>query len=252
MFDYKGKVVFITGGSAGIGKQMAQGFAEAGADLVISARREEVLAEAKKDLEQYGGRVLAVQCDVTNVEQIEAAVQKAIDEFGKIDVLVNNAGGNKPGSVLDYDDQAWDFTIETDLSSVMRMTRPVAKHMVEAGYGRIINIASMYGILGTNQNASAYHAAKAGVINYTRAAAAELGEKGVTVNAICPGFFTTELTVDTLETDDFKAYMNISVPLNRPGKEGELNSGALFLGAEESSYVNGAILPIDGGWSAVK
>ena len=132
------------------------------------------------------------------------------------------------------------------------MTRAYSRVMKEAGYGRIINIASMYGMMGTNQQQTAYHASKAGVINFTRAAAAELAPYGVTVNCICPGFFATELTIETLETDAFQQYMNISVPMARYGKEGELNSAAIFLAAKESAYVTGVILPIDGGWSSSK
>ncbi len=252
MFDYKGRVVMVTGASSGLGVQMARGFAKQGADLVLMARRVERLEEFAKELEGLGVKALPIGCDVTSTEQIQNAVDKAVEEFGKIDVLVNCAGSSKPGAVYNMTDEDWQFTMDVDLTSVFKVTRAVSKVMMEKKYGRVINIASMYGILGTNQNASAYHASKAGVINYTRAAASELAPYGITVNAICPGFFTTELTVETLETDDFKAYMGLTVPMARPGAEGELNSGAIFLGAEESSYVTGAILPIDGGWSAAK
>ncbi len=253
MFNYKGRVVFITGASSGLGLQMAEGFAKQGADLVITARRVEKLEKAANDIEKkFGVKCLPVQCDVTDTEQVNSAVEKAIKEFGKIDVLVNNAGSSKGGAITEMTDEAWDFTIETDLTSVFKVTRAVSKHMVEKGYGRIINIASMYGLLGTNQQQTAYHASKAGVVNFTRAVSAELAPYGVTCNTICPGFFTTELTVDTLSTDEFKGYMNISVPAKRPGKVGELNPGAIFLGSEEASYVTGIFLPIDGGWSSAK
>lgn len=253
MFDYKGRVVFVTGASSGLGKQMATGFAAQGADLVIAARRIEKLEELAKELNTtYQVKVLPVKLDVTNTENVNQAVEQAIKEFGKIDVLVNNAGSSKGGAVYEMTDEDWDFTMDTDLTSVFKMTRAVSKHMKDAGYGRIINIASMYGILGTNQQQVAYHASKAGVLNFTRAAAAELAPFGVTVNSIAPGFFTTELTVDTLETEEFKGYMGLTVPANRPGKEGELNPGALFLGSEEASYVTGVTLPIDGGWSSAK
>lgn len=253
MFNYKGKVVFITGGSTGLGKQMAMGFAGQGADLVITARKMERLVAAADELsEEFGVKVLPVQCDVTDTEQINEAVEKAIAEFGKIDVLVNNAGGAKNAPVTEMTDEEWEFTVDTDLNSVFKVTRAVANKMKEKGYGRIINIASMYGILGTNQGASPYHAAKAGVIGFTKAAAAELAPFGINVNAICPGYFATELTIETLETEEFKQYMGITVPLGRAGKEGELNAGAIFLGSEEASYVTGIALPIDGGWSNIK
>jgi len=253
MFDFKGRVVFVSGASSGLGKQLADAFAKQGADLVISARRIERLEAYADELKsKYAIKVLPIKCDVTSTELVNEAIEKAISEFGKIDVLLNVAGSSQGGAVYEMTDEAWDFTIATDLTSVFKMTRAVSKHMKEAGYGRIINIASMYGILGTNQQQTAYHASKAGVINFTRAAAAELAPFGVTVNAIAPGFFTTELTADTLATDDFKAYMDISVPAKRAGQEGELNPGAIFLASEEAAYVTGITLPIDGGWSNSK
>lgn len=253
MFDYKGQVVMITGASSGLGVQMAHGFAKQGADLAILARREERLEEVKKDIEaEYGVKVLPVQCDVTDTENINRAVDKIVEEYGKIDVLVNCAGSSKGGAINEMTDEAWDFTIDIDLTSVFKVTRKVSNVMIENNYGRIINIASMYGILGTNQQQVAYHSSKAAVLNFTRAVASELAGYNITCNAIAPGFFTTELTEDTLKTDDFKAYMEISVPMKRPGDKGELNSGAVFLGSKEASYVTGVTLPIDGGWSSSK
>ncbi len=252
MFNYEGKVVFITGASSGLGKQMAKGFAEQGADLVITARRLDKLEEFAEEIRSMGVKCLPVQCDVTKTDDIKEAVKKAVEEYGKIDVLVNNAGSSKAGAVNELSDEDWQFTIDIDLTSVFKVTREVSNVMIDNGYGRIINIASMYGILGTNQQASAYHAAKAAVINFTKAAAAELAPHGINVNAICPGYFTTELTEETLTTDDFKGYMDITVPLKRPGSQGELNPGAIFLGSEEAAYVTGVALPIDGGWSAIK
>ncbi len=252
MFDYKGRVVMVTGASSGLGMQMAKAFAKQGADLVLAARRVDRLEKLAEELKECGVKALPVECDVVNTDSINAAVEKAISEFGKIDVLVNNAGSSKAGAVNEMSDDDWNFTIDIDLTSVFKVTRAVSNHMIEKGYGRIINIASMYGLLGTNQQAGPYHAAKAGVINFSRAAAAELAPHGITVNTICPGFFDTELTNDTLETDAFKGYMEMTVPMKRPGDTGELNAGALFLGSEEASYVTGVALPIDGGWSCIK
>lgn len=253
MFDYKGQVVMITGASSGLGVQMAEGFANQGADLAILARREERLEEIAKDInDKYGVKVLPVKCDVTSTENIDKAVEKIVKEYGKIDVLVNCAGSSKGGAINEMTDEAWDFTIDIDLTSVFKVTRKVSNVMIENNYGRIINIASMYGILGTKQEQVAYHSSKAAVLNLTRAVASELAEYNITCNAIAPGFFTTELTEDTLETYDFKAYMGISVPMKRPGDRGELNAGAIFLGSKEASYVTGVTLPIDGGWSSSK
>ena len=252
MFDFKDQVVALTGASSGLGVQMARGFAEQGAKVILMARRVERLESLEKEIKDAGGEALAIGLDVTDDAQIDASIDKILEAYGKVDVLLNVAGGSKGGAITEMTNEAWDFTIELDLTSVFKMTRAYSRVMKEAGYGRIINIASMYGMMGTNQQQTAYHASKAGVINFTRAAAAELAPYGVTVNCICPGFFATELTIETLETDAFQQYMNISVPMARYGKEGELNSAAIFLAAKESAYVTGVILPIDGGWSSSK
>jgi len=252
MFNLKGRVAVITGASSGLGKQMAKGFAKQGADLVILARRIERLEELKAELEQEGVRVLPVKCDVTNTDDINAAAEAAEKEFGKVDILVNCAGSAKNAGVLTMTDEEWDFTIATDQTSVFKMTRAFANIMKKNNYGRIINIASMYGLVGnTALDTVAYHSSKGGVVNFTRAVAAELAKYNITCNAICPGYFDTELTHDTLVTDDFTAYMKATVPLGRYGHEGELNAGALFLASDEASYVTGVILPIDGGYTCV-
>ncbi len=252
MFNLKGRVAVITGASSGLGKQMSKAFAEAGADLVILARRIERLMEFKEELEEKGVKVLPLKCDVTNTEEIDACADVVRKEFGKVDILVNCAGSAKNAGVLNMTDDEWDFTIATDQTSVFKVTRAFANIMKDNNYGRIINIASMYGLVGnTALDTVAYHSSKGGVVNFTRAVAAELAKYNITCNAICPGYFDTELTHDTLETDDFKAYMKATVPLGRYGHEGELNAGAIFLASDEASYVTGVILPIDGGYTAV-
>ena len=201
MFDLKEQVAAITGASSGLGRQMARAFAAQGANLVIMARRLERLKELKDELEeQYHVRVLPVQCDVTNTENIKEAAQKAEAYFGRVDILLNCAGSAKNNGVLEMTDDEWDFTIETDLTSVFKVTRAFAAIMKKNHYGRIINIASMYGLVGNTEiHTIAYHASKGGVVNFTRAVAAELAMDGITCNAICPGYFYTELTTDTLE-----------------------------------------------------
>lgn len=252
MFNLKGRVAVITGASSGLGKQMARGFAKQGADLVILARRIERLEELKVELEQEGVRVLPIKCDVTSTDDINNAALKAEATFGKVDILVNCAGSSKDAGVLDMTDDEWDFTIATDQTSVFKMTRAFANIMKKNNYGRIINIASMYGLVGnTAMGTIAYHSSKGGVVNFTRAAAAELAKYGITCNAICPGYFETELTTAVLNTEDFKNYMRATVPMGRYGIEGELNAGAIFLASDEASYVTGVILPIDGGYTCV-
>ena len=261
MFDFTGKVVVVTGASSGLGKQMAEGYAEQGANLVLMARRIERLeASAKEFSEKYGVEVLPVGCDVTDEASIDAAIAAIDEKFGHIEVLVNSAGGEKGTGtkLVDFQRSDWDFTMELDLTSIFTMCKKVGGYMsrgIEAGkqtYGRVINIASIYGLVGNTAIPTiAYHASKGAVVNFTRAAAAELATAGVTVNAICPGYFYTELTTETLDTEYFQNFAKATVPMQRYGQFGELCPAAIFLGAEESSYVTGQIIAVDGGYTAV-
>ena len=261
MFDYTGKVVAVTGASSGLGKQMAEGYAEQGANLVLMARRVDRLeASAAEWAEKYGIEVLPVACDVTDEASIEAALAAVDEKFGHVEVLVNCAGGEKGTGtkLVDFDRGDWDFTLNLDLSSVFTMTKKFAGCMaknIEAGkqtYGRIINIASIYGLVGNTAIPTiAYHASKGAVVNFSRGAAAELAPLGITVNTICPGYFYTELTTETLDTEYFQNFAKSTVPMQRYGHEGELNSVAVFLGAEESSYVTGQAIAVDGGYTCV-
>lgn len=252
MFNLKNRIAVITGASSGLGRQMAASFAKQGANLAILARRIEKLEELKKELAEYNVKVLPVKCDVTSTNDINKAAEIVEKEFGKVDILVNCAGSSKDSGVLEMKDEEWDFTIETDLTSVFKMTRAFANIMKKNNYGRIINIASMYGLVGNDEIPTiAYHASKGGVVNFTRAAAAELAKYNITVNAICPGYFYTELTTTVLDTPKFQEFAKNHVPMKRYGKVGELNAGAIFLASDEASYVTGVILPIDGGYTAV-
>ena len=252
MFNLKGRVAVITGASSGLGKQMARGFASQGADLVILARRLDRLNELKVELEQLGVRVLPVMCDVTSTEDINNAARLAEETYGKVDILVNCAGSSKDKGVLEMEDSEWDFTIATDETSVFKMTRAFGNIMKKNNYGRVINIASMYGLVGNTEIPTiAYHSSKGAVVNFTRAAAAELAKYNITVNCICPGYFYTELTTAVLDTDMFKAFADSHVPMKRYGKEGELNAAAIFLASDEASYVTGVALPVDGGYTCV-
>lgn len=252
MFNYAGKVVAITGASSGLGVQMAKGFAAQGAKVVLMARRVERLEGLANELKAAGADALAVALDVTDEAQIDQSLQTILDTYGKVDVLVNNAGASEGGAITEMTNDAWNFTMALDLTSVFKMTRAYARVMKEANYGRIINISSVYGLVGTNQLQTAYHASKAGVINFSRAVAAELAPYNITCNTICPGYFETELTSGTLDTQEFQGYMDVTVPMRRYGKEGELNAAAIFLGSEEAAYVTAVTLPVDGGWSATK
>ncbi len=253
MFDLKDKVAVVTGASSGLGVQMATAFARQGASLVILARRVERLEElAKKLKKEFNTKVLPLKCDVTSTEDIEAAAKAAEKEFGHVDILLNCAGSSKDKGVVDMSDDEWDFTIATDMTSVFKMTRAFAKIMQKNHYGRIINIASMYGLVGNTEiHTVAYHSSKGGVVNFTRAVAAELALDGITCNAICPGYFETELTKPVLDTPRFQEFAKTHVPMERYGKPGELDAAAVFLASKEASYVTGVILPVDGGYTCI-
>ena len=253
MFDLKGRVAVVTGASSGLGQQMALALARQGADLAILARRFEILEEFKpKLLEAGAGIVVAYKCDVTDTENIDNVADEIEKEFGKVDILLNCAGSVKNNDVLNMTDEEWDFTIATDETSVFKMTRAFAKIMKKNHYGRIINIASMYGLVGNTEiHTIAYHTSKGAVVNFTRAVAAELALDNITCNAICPGYFETELTKETLETKQFQEFAKTHVPMQRYGKPGELDAVVVFLASKEASYVTGVILPVDGGYTAI-
>ena len=253
MFNLKDRVAVVSGASSGLGQQMALALARHGANLVILARRVERLEEFKPKLIEAGaGKVLAIKCDVTSTDDINAAAKKAEEGFGRVDILLNCAGSSKDKGVTDMSDEEWDFTIATDETSVFKMTRAFAKIMKKNKYGRIINIASMYGLVGNTEIPTiAYHTSKGAVVNFTRAVAAELATDGITCNAICPGYLYTELTTAVLDTDRFQNFAKTMVPMQRYGKPGELDAAIVFLASEEASYVTGVILPVDGGYTAI-
>lgn len=253
MFNLENQVAVVTGASSGLGQQMARAFARQGASLAILARRKDRLDEFAPELEKLGAKkVLAIKCDVTKTEDIDAAAKAVEQEFQKVDILLNCAGSSKDKGVVDMTDDEWDFTIATDETSVFKMTRAFARIMQKNHYGRIINIASMYGLVGNTEiHTVAYHASKGAVVNFTRAVAAELATDGITCNAICPGYFETELTKPVLDTEQFQAFAKAHVPMQRYGQPGELDAAAVFLASRESSYVTGAILPVDGGYTCI-
>lgn len=249
-FDLTGRVAVITGASSGFGVQFARALAGQGADLVIIARRKDKLEAVAEEIRKTGRKCLPVVADVTKTEDIQAAVKAAIAEYGKVDILVNNAGigGEDPAEVMP--DEQWYRAMNLNINAMFVVSREFGKVMIENKYGRIINVASMYGLVGSYSGA-AYHASKGAAVNFTRALGAEWAKYNITVNAICPGFFPTELTEAALDTEEFQNFMKATVPMKRYGKDGELNTALLYLAANETSYTTGTTVVVDGGTTCV-
>ena len=251
-FDLSGRVAVVTGCSTGLGVQMAKALANQGCSIVAVARRQNLIDEVAAQIkEEYGVETLAVRCDITDTDMVNAMVDTVMEKFGRIDVLINNAGTGAVAPAEDITDDQFANEMNIDLFGSFKVARAVAKKaMIPAKYGRIINIASMYGLVGNKIAGSApYHAAKGGVVNLTRALAAEWGKYGITVNAICPGYFYTPLTKETLDSDFFQQNAKTMIPEERYGNEGELDTAAVFLASPSSSYVTGVTLPVDGGYT---
>ena len=253
-FDFKGRVAVVTGCSTGLGVQMAKALASQGCTIVAMARRQNLIEDVAASItKEFGVEAVGIPVDITSTEKVEAAVAEVMKRFGRIDILINNAGTGAVAPAEDITDAQFENEMFIDLEGTFKMAREVAKKaMLPAGYGRIINIASMYGLVGNKIAGSApYHAAKGGVVNLTRALAAEWGEKGITVNSICPGYFYTPLTQETLDSEFFQNYAKQAIPMSRYGHEGELDTATLFLASAASSYVNGVNLPVDGGYTCI-
>lgn len=252
LFDLTGKVAIVTGASRGLGLEMAEGLGEAGAKVVISARREPELTEAKAHLESKGIEVMAYQGSVSDPESVASLVQATRDRFGRIDILVNNAGVSWGAPTLEMPLDRWQYVLETNLTGAWLLSQAVCKVMVEQGQGgRIINIASVAGLQGSppsHLSAIGYHASKAGLIGLTKTLAVHMAPHNILVNAIAPGFFLTKMTRGVLA----KAGDGISegTPLGRIGQPGELKGVAVFLAAPASSYITGQVIPVDGGATA--
>lgn len=239
------QVVFVTGGSRGIGKAIALKYAENGYNIVINYVSEKTdVNELKNQFEKYGIESLIVKADVSKAEEVENVVKQAIEKFGRIDVLVNNAGITRDTLLMRMKEEDFDKVIEINLKGTFLVTKAVTPYMMKKRNGRIINLSSVVGVTG-NAGQSNYSASKAGIIGFTKSVAKELASRNIRANAVAPGFINTDMT--SVLSDDVKANINAQIPMKRMGTAREIANVVYFLGSEESSYITGQVINIDGG-----
>lgn len=250
LFDLHGRVAIVTGGSIGLGRQMAEGLAEAGANLVLCARKKERCEQAAAELQRLGNETLAAGCDVKNPEQVRAVVDQAISRFGRVDILINNAGTSWGAPVEEMKLEHWNKVIETNLTGTFLFSQAVGKVMVSQRNGKIINISSVAGIQGAPPafQAIGYHASKGGIIAFTKDLACKWGVHNIQVNAIAPGWFPTNMSQVLIERNRETFLKNI--PLGRFGSDSDLKGAAVFLASAASDFVTGHVLVVDGGQTA--
>jgi NAD(P)-dependent dehydrogenase (short-subunit alcohol dehydrogenase family) len=247
LFDLTGRTAIVTGGSRGLGQEMAEGLAEAGASLMLCARRDEWLAPTLKELRDQGHRVEGELCDVSKPKDVERVVDATIKAYGQVDILVNNAGiswGDEPETMPL---EKWQKVLDVNLTGAFLFSQAAGRDMLKRQWGRIINVASIAG-LHTSVNGPhyvGYAASKAGLMGLTRELAGNWGRQGIRVNAIAPGFFPSRLTKDVL--DRAEEGLKRSCPIPRAGREGELKGVAVFLAADASNYMTGQVIVVDGG-----
>ena len=239
------KVVLVTGGSRGIGREVAEVYAENGYDVVINYVSDKTDVEGiKKEFEEKGVKYLLVKADVSKAEDVDNMVEEAIKEFGKIDVLVNNAGITRDTLLMRMSEEDFDKVIEINLKGTYLVTKAVTKYMMKKRQGSIINLASVVGVVG-NAGQCNYSASKAGVIGFTKSVAKELASRNIRANAVAPGFIATDMT--SVLSDSVKENINAQIPLKRMGTAREVAEVIYFLGSEKSSYITGQVINIDGG-----
>ena len=250
LFDLSGRVAIVTGGSIGLGRQMAEGLAEMGANLVLCARKKVRCEQAAEELKQLGVKTLALGCDVKDPASIQAVADATVKQFGRIDILVNNAGTSWGAPVEAMTLEQWNKVIETNLTGTFLFSQAVGKVMITQRRGKIINIASVAGLRGSPPSFSAigYSASKGGVIIFTKDLACKWGMHNIQVNAIAPGWFPTDMSGKVIERN--KEMLLAGIPAGRFGGPDDLKGAAVFLASDASNFVNGNILVVDGGQSA--
>jgi len=250
LFSLEGKVALVTGASKGLGLEMARALAAAGADVAISSRNlDEVSQTAARLQEETGRRILGIEADAGVEDQVDRMVDRVVHELGKLDVLVNNAGINRHSFVQDQPLEDWNTVLQVDLTGPMLCTRAAVRYMLPEGSGRIINIASILGMVGYPKR-GVYCAAKGALINLTRAYAVELAQQGITVNCICPGPFDTPMTKALVQGPN-RVDFTSRIPMGRWGDPRELVGAVIYFASDASAFTTGSILAVDGGWTAI-
>jgi gluconate 5-dehydrogenase len=252
LFDLKGRVALVTGGSRGLGREMAEGLAEAGASLMLLARREQWLSPTIEEFRGRGFRCEGALCDVSSADEVHGAVESTLEAFGRIDILVNNAGVTWGQPAEDVPLDRWKMVLDVNLTGAFLFSQAAGREMLKRGSGNIINVASIAGLVGTMENGqhiAAYVAAKGGLIALTRELGAKWAKRGVRVNAIAPGFFPSRMTERVL--DAAQSQIEAGVPMGRVGREGELKGVAVFLASDASAYITGQTIVVDGGTTII-
>jgi NAD(P)-dependent dehydrogenase (short-subunit alcohol dehydrogenase family) len=249
LFDLTGRVAVVVGGTSGIGLAMAIGLAEAGADVVATSRRQEQVNEAAEQIEAKGRKTLRLTSDVADRASLQTVLDETVKAFGKVDILINSAGKIKRAPTVDFPEDQWNDIMDTNVTGTLRACQIFGKHMLERGYGRIINIASLNTFVSLKE-VTAYAASKAAVGALTKSLAVEWSAKGVIVNAIAPGVFRTALNAELLDKSERGKELRMRTPMNRFGKTEELVGSAIFLASEAAAFITGEILVVDGGFLA--